>query len=55
MILAHVAGVPFEEWVEPLVAGGAGIALAVHGTLLRLRRRARDAAGYDDGACSGRR
>ncbi|HEX4778870.1 MAG TPA: hypothetical protein VFW74_18990 [Acidimicrobiia bacterium] len=39
MILAHIAGVPFEEWVEPLVAGGAGVALAVHAAIVRLRRR----------------
>ncbi|HZR14135.1 MAG TPA: hypothetical protein VFC33_12895 [Acidimicrobiia bacterium] len=39
MILAHIAGVPFEEWMEPLVAGGSGVAIALYAALLRLRRR----------------
>jgi hypothetical protein len=39
VILAHIGGVPFEEWVEPLVAGGGAVALAVHAAILRLRRR----------------
>ncbi len=45
MILAHVAGMPFEEWVMPFVAGGGGIALAIHAALLRLRRRLRESTG----------
>jgi hypothetical protein len=39
MMLAHIAGVPFEEWLTPLLATGSGIALAVGTRLRRLRRR----------------
>ena len=28
MTLAHIAGVPFEEWVAPLTLGGSGVAYA---------------------------
>jgi len=38
MTLAHVAGVPFEEWVVPLVATGGGIVVAVQLAFRRLRR-----------------
>jgi hypothetical protein len=39
MILAHIAGVPFEEWVLPLTASGGGIALALHAAMLRLHSK----------------
>ena len=39
-MLAHIAGVPFEEWLAPLTTTGGGIAVAVRLALIRLRRRA---------------
>jgi len=39
MTLAHVAGVPFEEWLTPLVAMGGGITFGVRAALRRLHRR----------------
>ncbi|HEX4688063.1 MAG TPA: hypothetical protein VH228_14890 [Nocardioides sp.] len=39
MTVAHIGGVPVEEWVMPLLTTGSGIALAVGATLRRLRRR----------------
>jgi hypothetical protein len=36
--LAHIAGVPFEEWLPPLVATGGGIAIALRAALRRLHR-----------------
>ncbi len=39
MILAHIGGVPFEEWVGPVLAGGSAVSLAVHAAFLRIRRR----------------
>jgi hypothetical protein len=38
MTLAHVAGVPLEEWVLPLAATGGGIVVAVQMAFRRLRR-----------------
>ncbi|HVM67869.1 MAG TPA: hypothetical protein VMU14_23540 [Acidimicrobiales bacterium] len=38
MILAHIAGVPFEEWLAPLVTTGGSIAVAVRLALRRLHR-----------------
>ena len=35
MTLGHVAGVPFEEWLTPLVATGGGIVFAVRAALGR--------------------
>jgi hypothetical protein len=44
MILAHIAGVPFEEWLAPLAVTGGGMVYALRATkrprLLRWRRRA---------------
>lgn len=39
MIVAHIAGVPFEEWVLPLTATGSGIALAFHAAIRRLHTK----------------
>jgi hypothetical protein len=36
MMLAHVAGVPFEEWISPLIVSAGGIVIAAR---LALRRR----------------
>jgi hypothetical protein len=41
--LAHIGGVPFEEWFGPLAAGGSGLFLGVRAALNRLRRRSTDA------------
>ena len=38
MTLAHVAGVPFEEWIVPLAATGGGIVVAVQLAFRRLHR-----------------
>jgi hypothetical protein len=39
MTLAHIAGVPFEEWLTPLVAMGGGITVGVRAAWRRLQRR----------------
>jgi hypothetical protein len=39
MTLGHLAGVPIEEWLAPLVATGGGIAIALRATLRRLHPR----------------
>ena len=39
MITAHIAGVPFEEWLSPLVATGGGMFLALRAVLLRRHRQ----------------
>jgi hypothetical protein len=36
MTIAHLAGVPFEEWLSPLILSGGGIAIAAR---VALRRR----------------
>ncbi len=36
MTIAHVAGVPFEEWLSPLIVSGGGILITAR---LALRRR----------------
>jgi hypothetical protein len=36
--LAHVGGVPFEEWLFPLVATGTSITLALRAMMHRLQR-----------------
>jgi hypothetical protein len=41
MILAHIAGVPFEEWAAPLAATGTGIVFALRAALARLQHRIR--------------
>jgi hypothetical protein len=35
-MLAHIAGVPFEEWLAPLATTGGGIAVALRLALRRL-------------------
>ena len=37
MTVAHLAGVPFEEWLAPLMATSGGIAVALRVALRRLR------------------
>jgi hypothetical protein len=39
VIIAHIGGVPFEEWLAPLAASGSGVFLAVRAVLGRLRPR----------------
>jgi hypothetical protein len=39
MTLAHIGGVPVEEWLAPLATTGTGIALALRAALHRLRER----------------
>jgi hypothetical protein len=43
MMLAHLAGVPFEEWLTPLLATGGSLAIGLRATFCRLRQPA-DAA-----------
>ncbi|MEP6625008.1 MAG: hypothetical protein ABJC79_11230 [Acidimicrobiia bacterium] len=38
MSFAHVAGMPVEEWMLPLVMTGGGIAVALQVAFRRLRR-----------------
>jgi hypothetical protein len=38
MTVAHLAGLPFEEWLGPIAMTGGGIALAIR-ELFRGRRR----------------
>lgn len=38
MTLAHIAGVPIEEWIAPIAVSGSGIAVALE-AVLRQRRR----------------
>ncbi|HUP74688.1 MAG TPA: hypothetical protein VM282_16710 [Acidimicrobiales bacterium] len=35
MTIAHVAGVPFEEWISPLILSGGGIVIAARAALRR--------------------
>jgi hypothetical protein len=35
MMLAHLAGVPFEEWVSPLLVSGGSILIVFRGVLRR--------------------
>jgi hypothetical protein len=37
--LAHIGGVPVEEWVTPLLAAGGGLVVALRASCRRLRRR----------------
>jgi hypothetical protein len=37
MTLAHIAGVPFEEWLTPLAMSGTGLALALRAAVRRTR------------------
>lgn len=39
MTIAHIAGVPFEEWLAPLAATGSGIAIALRAAFRRLHHR----------------
>ena len=36
MTIAHIAGMPFEEWLGPLAASGSGVAFALR---LMVQRR----------------
>ena len=38
MMLAHVGGVPFEEWLFPLLATGSSVALALRAMIHRMHR-----------------
>ena len=49
MTLAHIAGVPFEEWVAPLTIGGSGVAYAF--TWIR-RRSELPALAHHEGDCN---
>jgi hypothetical protein len=37
--LAHIAGVPFEEWLSPLVATGSGLVLGLRAVFHHRRTR----------------
>ena len=39
MILGHLAGVPFEEWLGPVIASGGGVVVAVRAVLRRIGAR----------------
>ncbi|HWS44705.1 MAG TPA: hypothetical protein VN636_02495 [Acidimicrobiia bacterium] len=39
MMLAHIAGLPFEEWLGPLLATGGSAAVGVRAAFRRLRQR----------------
>jgi hypothetical protein len=39
MTLAHIAGVPFEEWLTPLAATASSAFLALRVTIRRFYRR----------------
>jgi hypothetical protein len=39
MMVAHIVGVPFEEWLAPLAATGGGMAIALRAAFRRLRQR----------------
>ena len=41
MTFAHIAGVPFEEWLGPLLASGTGMAVVAIGRLRDRAHRAR--------------
>jgi hypothetical protein len=36
---AHIAGVPFEEWLAPVAAAGTGVAVALRAAFRRLHQR----------------
>jgi hypothetical protein len=44
MTVAHIAGVPFEEWLAPLAAIGSGITVALRAAVRRQRRPQRSAS-----------
>jgi hypothetical protein len=39
MTIAHIGGVPFEEWLGPLAATGTTVMLSLGAALRRVRRR----------------
>jgi hypothetical protein len=41
MIVAHIVGVPFEEWAVPLAATGTGFVYALRAAFGRLQQRTR--------------
>jgi hypothetical protein len=38
-VIAHIAGVPFEEWLAPLAATGSGVVIVLRAALRRLHQR----------------
>jgi hypothetical protein len=36
MTIAHLAGVPFEEWISPLILTSGGVWIAVRAALRRI-------------------
>jgi hypothetical protein len=38
-MLAHIAGVPVEEWITPVVTTGGAVVLALRTALQRFHRR----------------
>jgi hypothetical protein len=40
MTIAHLAGLPFEEWISPLILSGGGMVIAARAALRRRWRRA---------------
>jgi len=47
MIVAHIAGVPFEEWLGPVIASSGGLVVAGRALLRRPRRGRRDQAAAE--------
>ena len=41
MILGHLAGLPFEEWVTPIAASAGGLLVAARAMARRFERRER--------------
>jgi len=39
MTIAHIAGMPFEDWIAPLAATAGGIAIALRAAWTRMRHR----------------
>ncbi|HYL50851.1 MAG TPA: hypothetical protein VEZ15_02690 [Acidimicrobiia bacterium] len=39
MTLAHIGGMPFEEWLTPLLATSGSLAVALRATFRRRRQR----------------
>jgi hypothetical protein len=38
-MIAHIAGLPFEEWLVPLAASSSGIAIALRAAFRRRHQR----------------
>lgn len=39
MTVAHLGGIPFEEWFAPLAASSSGIVIVLRAAVYRLRQR----------------